>query len=79
MFVSDFFDFSIYVDAHESDIEHWYIERFMKLRATIFQNPSSYFHKYAELSAAEQDAIFERTARQVYRLREPDRARQHGR
>ena len=39
MFVSDFFDFTIYVDANESDIEHWYIERFLKLRSTIFQDP----------------------------------------
>jgi type I pantothenate kinase len=53
MFVSDFFDFSIYVDANESDIEQWYIERFMKLRATVFQDPSSYFHRYAALSSAD--------------------------
>jgi type I pantothenate kinase len=53
MFVSDFFDFSIYVDANESDIEQWYIERFLKLRDTVFRNPESYFHRYAQLSAAE--------------------------
>jgi type I pantothenate kinase len=52
MFVSDFFDFSIYVDAHENDIEQWYVERFLKLRETVFQNPSSYFHRYAALSSA---------------------------
>jgi type I pantothenate kinase len=62
MFVSDFFDFSIYVDALESDIEHWYIERFMKLRATVFQNPSSYFHRYASLAAAEAET----TARRIW-------------
>jgi len=62
MFVSDFFDFSIYVDANEADIEHWYVERFMKLRATVFQNPSSYFHRYAALSAAEAEA----TARRIW-------------
>ena len=50
MFVSDFFDFSIYVDANENDIEQWYVERFLRLRETIFQNPSSYFHRYAELT-----------------------------
>jgi type I pantothenate kinase len=50
MFVSDFFDFSIYVDAHENDIEQWYVERFLKLRETVFQNPSSYFHRYAALT-----------------------------
>jgi len=52
-FVSDFFDFSIYVDAQEADIEQWYVERFLKLRETVFPNPSSYFHRYAELSDAE--------------------------
>ena len=53
VFVSDFFDFSIYVDANESDIEQWYIERFLTLRETVFRNPSSYFHRYASLTAAE--------------------------
>jgi type I pantothenate kinase len=53
MFVSDFFDFSIYVDADEHDIEQWYVERFMRLRETIFTNPSSYFHRYASLTDGE--------------------------
>jgi type I pantothenate kinase len=53
MFVSDFFDFSIYVDAHESDIEHWYVERFLKLRETVFRDPESYFHRYSQMSAEE--------------------------
>src|SRR6185295_8651049 len=53
MFVSDFFDFSIYVDAQESDIEQWYIERFLSLRETVFRNPSSYFHRYASLDRDE--------------------------
>jgi len=53
LFVSDFFDFSIYVDAAENDIEQWYIERFQKLRETVFQNTSSYFHRYAQLTPAE--------------------------
>jgi type I pantothenate kinase len=53
MFVSDFFDYSIYVDAHESDIEQWYIERFLSLRETVFKNPSSYFHRYASLDRDE--------------------------
>ncbi|HEY6362575.1 MAG TPA: type I pantothenate kinase [Vicinamibacterales bacterium] len=53
MFVSDFFDFSIYVDAHEADVEQWYIERFQTLRETVFKNPSSYFHRYAALSPEE--------------------------
>jgi type I pantothenate kinase len=50
MFVSDFFDFSIYVDAAEGDIEQWYVERFQTLRETVFRNTSSYFHRYAALS-----------------------------
>jgi len=50
MFVSDFFDFSIYVDAVEADIEQWYVERFHALRETVFQNVSSYFHRYAALT-----------------------------
>jgi type I pantothenate kinase len=82
MFVSDFFDFTIYVDANEADIEHWYIERFLKLRSTIFQDPSSYFHRYAALTAAEAEA----TARRIWQainlvnLREnvaPTRERAH--
>jgi type I pantothenate kinase len=53
VFVSDFFDFSIYLDADEDDIERWYVERFLALRETVFQNPRSYFHRYALLSEAE--------------------------
>jgi len=48
--VSDFFDFSIYVDAAEADIERWYVERFQLLRETVFQDPASYFHRYAGLT-----------------------------
>jgi len=50
VFVSDFFDFSIYIDADEGDIERWYVERFLKLRETVFRDPRSYFHRYAALS-----------------------------
>jgi type I pantothenate kinase len=50
MFVSDFFDFSIYVDANETDLEQWYIERFLKFRETVFQNPASYFHRFSSLT-----------------------------
>jgi len=53
MFVSDFFDFSIYVDAHETDIEQWYVERFLALHDTVFRDPSSYFHRYATLTMDE--------------------------
>jgi type I pantothenate kinase len=47
--VSDFFDFSIYLDAEETDIEAWYIDRFLLLQQTVFQNPASYFHHYKDL------------------------------
>ncbi len=50
---SDYFDFTIYVDAQTALIEAWYIERFMRLRATAFTDPHSYFHKYARISDAE--------------------------
>ncbi|MEQ1897858.1 MAG: type I pantothenate kinase [Vicinamibacterales bacterium] len=53
LFVSDFFDFSIYVDAEEADIEQWYVDRFLALRDTVFTNPASYFHRYAMLSREE--------------------------
>lgn len=63
VFVSDFFDFSIYIDAADITVEDWYIGRFLKLRETVFQNPNSYFHRYASLSEAE--AI--ETARRIWR------------
>jgi len=53
VFVSDFFDYAIYVDADEKNIVNWYVERFESLRATAFQNEASYFHKYADLSTDE--------------------------
>lgn len=56
--VSDFFDFSIYVDANLQDVRRWYVERFLRLRETAFADPASYFHRYAALSdeAAAQTA-----------------------
>lgn len=48
--VSDFFDFSVYVDAHVGDIKRWYVERFLSLRQTAFADPESHFHRYASLS-----------------------------
>lgn len=57
VFVSDFFDFSIYLDADERDIERWYVERFLALRETVFQNPRSYFHRYAGLTEPEAVAM----------------------
>src|SRR6478672_8493962 len=49
-FVSDFFDFSVYIDADPAVIENWYLERFMRLRQTAFRDPGAYFHRYTELS-----------------------------
>jgi type I pantothenate kinase len=57
-FVSDFFDFSVYLHAEEADLERWYIDRFVRLRQTSFRDPLSFFKKYADLddSAAEEVA-----------------------
>jgi type I pantothenate kinase len=52
-FVSDYFDFSIYIDAEEPAIEKWYIERFQKLRETIFRDPDSFFQNFAHLTDEE--------------------------
>ncbi|MGQ0455913.1 MAG: type I pantothenate kinase [Hyphomicrobium sp.] len=52
-FVSDFIDFSIYIDASPRVIEKWYLERFMRLRSTAFRDPGAYFHKYAAMAPAE--------------------------
>ena len=49
-FVTDFFDFSIYIDADPTVIETWYVERFMRLRTTAFRDPGAYFHRYAQLN-----------------------------
>jgi type I pantothenate kinase len=51
--VSDFFDFSLYLDAEVPDIQEWYVRRFLRLQRTVFQNPSSYFHHYKDLDAAQ--------------------------
>ena len=61
-FVSDFFDFSIYLDADEALLEKWYVQRFMTLRQTAFRDPRSFFRKYAELSDEEAEA----TARGIW-------------
>ena len=62
-FVSDYFDFSIYIDAAESDIEDWYVERFQALRETVFKDPDSFFQFYAHLTDEEAVA----TARGIWR------------
>src|SRR5215467_4809131 len=63
--VSDFFDFSVYIDANEAALRQWYIKRFLALRDTAFTNPKSYFNRYALLSDEEATAtaiaIWERT------------------
>lgn len=53
VFVSDFVDFSIYVDAPEDLLQSWYINRFLKFRQGAFSNPDSYFHSYAKLPETE--------------------------
>jgi type I pantothenate kinase len=57
IFVSDLIDFSIYVDAAESDIRQWYLERFMLLKKTAFRNPRSYFHHLADVNEEEAKAF----------------------
>ena len=63
--VSDFFDFSVYIDADEAVLREWYVQRWLTLRDTAFHNPKSYFHRYAVLSDEEAIAtaiaIWERT------------------
>src|ERR1700758_352768 len=63
--VSDFFDFSVYIDAEESVLRDWYVKRFLALRDTALTDPKSYFHRYALLSddeaIATAIAIWERT------------------
>jgi type I pantothenate kinase len=61
-FVSDYFDFSIYVDAAEDDIESWYVERFLALRDSVFQDPNSFFRHFARLS--HEEAV--ETARDIW-------------
>ena len=82
VFASDFFDFTIYVDADEQDIRRWYVERFLRLRDTVFQDPQSYFHRYALLDEGEarKTAVGIWTAINEVNLREniaPTRLRAH--
>jgi type I pantothenate kinase len=62
VFVSDYFDFSIYIDADESDIESWYVARFLALRERVFRDPQAYFHRYASLD----DEAAASTARRIW-------------
>ena len=52
-YVSDYFDFAIYVDADAGDVEQWYVDRFLTFRDTAFRDPANYFHRYAALDDAE--------------------------
>jgi len=67
VYVSDFVDFALYLDAEEEDVRRWYLSRFLALRSGAFQNPESYFHRYARLSDPEAvevaSGIWERTNR----------------
>ncbi|MFZ9622811.1 MAG: type I pantothenate kinase [Ilumatobacteraceae bacterium] len=56
-FVSDYFDFSIYLDADEALVESWFVERFHALRRTVFQDPESFFRHFAELDDTQADAL----------------------
>jgi len=60
---SDYFDFSIFLDADKDDLEQWYVERFLALQRTAFQNPSSYFYRYRTLEHEEA----EQTAQKIWR------------
>jgi type I pantothenate kinase len=62
-FVSDFFDFSVYLHADEDMLEKWYVSRFMRLRSTAFRDPRSYFRKYAEITDEEAES----TARSIWK------------
>ncbi|MBJ3777718.1 type I pantothenate kinase [Acuticoccus mangrovi] len=64
-FVSDFFDFSIYIDADEDALERWYMTRFMRLKETRFTDPRSYFHQYAGISDGEATHFARRLWRRI--------------
>ena len=80
--VSDFFDFSVYVDAGVEDLRQWYVARFLRLRETVFRDPASYFHRYAALSTAEAVHVAEGIWREINEVNlreniEPTRERAH--
>lgn len=63
--VSDFFDFSMYIDADEAHVQEWYVGRFLKLQRTVFQDPSSYFHHYKDLDATQARAVAQDIWREI--------------
>lgn len=65
VFVSDFIDFSIYVDASIEHLNQWFIRRFMTLRDSVFSDPNSYFHQYASLTDAQATATADRIWREI--------------
>ncbi|WP_076858531.1 type I pantothenate kinase [Bradyrhizobium mercantei] len=65
--VSDFFDFSIYLDADEADIQSWYVERFLRLQPTAFRSPASYFHHYRDLPPSDAREVADRLWREHHR------------
>ncbi len=65
VFVSDFFDFSIYVDAEEEHISRWYVERFLTFVHTAFRDPNCYFHRYASLTDEEAAEVAGRIWRDI--------------
>lgn len=65
VFVSDFFDFSIYIDAEETHIRQWFVERFLTFRETAFRDPKSYFRKFSELSVPEARRMALRVWREI--------------
>lgn len=82
VFVSDFFDFSIYVDAAEQYLQQWYVERFLRLCETAFRDSASYFHRYASLTVEEASQVARKIWREIngvnLRLNiEPTRERAH--
>jgi type I pantothenate kinase len=60
---ADYFDFSVYLDADQNDVEQWYVERFSVLQRTVFQRPTSYFHHFKDLRPAQA----RRTGREIWR------------
>jgi len=56
-FVSDFFDFSVFIDAEEDVLKEWYVDRFLTLRGTAFRDPKSYFHRYSKVTDQEAAKI----------------------
>ncbi len=69
MAVSDYFDFSVYVDAKTEDVRGWYVDRFLRLRKTAFADPESYFHRYASLT---DDEAVQRALQIWHGINEPN-------